>query len=58
MPNKINASRPRRPTADEQHVLGHLTVRPLASHETERFDQLIVQHHYLKRSELVGEHVR
>jgi len=58
MPTKSNASRPRRPTADEQHVLEHLTVRPLEPHETARFDQLIVQHHYLHRSELVGEHVR
>jgi len=58
MPTKINAPRHRRPSADEQHVLEHLTVRPLAPYETERCDQLIVQHHYLHRSELVGEHVR
>jgi hypothetical protein len=58
MPNKIDTPRHRQPTADEQHVLEHLTVRPLAPHETERFDQLIVQHHYLHRSDLVGEHLR
>ena len=58
MQNKIQAPRPRRPAPDEQHVLEHLTFRPIALHEAERFDQLIVQHHYLQRSELVGEHLR
>ena len=58
MPTQIHAPRHRRPSADEQHLLEHLTVRPIAPHETGRFDQLIVQHHYLKRSELVGEHLR
>lgn len=48
----------RQPTADEQHVLEHLTVRLLHLHEIERFDQLIVQHHYLKNACLVGEHLR
>jgi len=58
MQNPINAPGHRQPTAAEQHVLEHLTVRPIEPHEAGRFDQLIVQHHYLKRSELVGEHLR
>lgn len=58
MPHPITPPYHRQPTADEQHVLEHLTVRPIEPHEAERFDQLIVQHHYLKRSELVGEHLR
>ena len=58
MPNQINIGGHRQPTADEQHILEQLTVQPIAPHETERFDQLIVQHHYLQRSELVGEHLR
>jgi len=53
-----NKIRHRQPTADEQHVLEHLTVRPVQPHEVERCDQLIVQHHYLKNARVVGEHVR
>jgi len=48
----------RQPTADEQHVLEHLTVRALQPREVERFDQLLVQHHYLKNASVVGEHLR
>ena len=55
LPNKI---RHRQPTAAEQHVLEHLTVRPVRSHEVGRCDQLIVEHHYLKNARVVGEHVR
>jgi hypothetical protein len=51
-------TRYRRPTADEQHVLQHLTVRPIGPHEAQRFDALIVAHHYLKSATLVGEHLR
>ena len=50
--------RHRQPTPDEQHVLEHLTVRPIQSYEIERFDQLIEEHHYLKNACVVGEHVR
>jgi hypothetical protein len=53
-----NQIRHRQPTADEQHVLEHLTVRLVQPHEVERFDQLIVQHHYLKNALVVGEHLR
>lgn len=53
-----NKIRHRQPTADEQHVLEHLTVRPVQPHEVERFDQFIVQHHYLKNARVVGEHLR
>lgn len=55
---KPNPARPRQPTPDEQHILEHLTVRPLEAHETERGDQLIVAHHYLKSATVVGEHLR
>ncbi len=53
-----NKPRHRQPSADEQHVLEHLSVRPIEPHEQERCDQLIVQHHYLKSASLVGEHLR
>jgi predicted transposase YbfD/YdcC len=51
-------TRHRQPSADEQHVLEHLTVRPVPPHQVGRFDQLIVAHHYLQSAELVGEHLR
>lgn len=51
-------TRYRRPSTDEQHVLERLTLRLVQPHEQERFDQLIVQHHYLKTATLVGEHLR
>ena len=50
--------RHRRPSTDEQHVLEHLSVRLVQPHEQERFDQIIVQHHYLKSATLVGQHLR
>jgi hypothetical protein len=55
---KQNRTRHRQPTADEQHVLEHLTVRPVQPRESQRFDQLLVAQHYLKSAELVGEHLR
>jgi len=55
---KQHHRRHRRPAPDEQHVLEHLTVRPVHPHEIQRFDQLIVAHHYLKSAELVGQHLR
>jgi hypothetical protein len=53
-----NKNRYRQPSEDEQHVLEHLTVRLVQPHEQARFDQFIVQHHYLKSANLVGEHLR
>jgi hypothetical protein len=53
-----NKIRHRQPTAQEQVVLEQLTVRPVLSDEVERFDQFIVEHHYLKNARVVGEHVR
>ncbi|MBI4664760.1 MAG: DUF4338 domain-containing protein [Verrucomicrobia bacterium] len=50
--------KPNQPSADEQHVMEHLTDRLVQPHEIERFDQRIVEHHYLKSAELVGEHLR
>lgn len=51
MPN----SKFRRPTPPEQHILEHLTVRPITPQERRRFDALMVEHHYLKSNHLVGE---
>jgi len=51
-------SRFRYPTAAEQEVLVHLRVEPVPPDQLERFDQLLVQHHYLKEARLVGEHLR
>ena len=55
---KQNKRRYQQPTADEQRILEQVTVRPVQPHEKERFDQLLVKHHYLKSAELVGEHLR
>ena len=48
----------RQPTPDEQDVLIHLVVRPVPVEQTEQFDQLLIEHHYLKSAQLVGEHLR
>ena len=49
----------RRPSPTEQHVLEHLTVQLVADpREQERFDQLMIEHHYLHSVSLVGEHLR
>src|SRR2546422_10525486 len=53
-----NNIRHRQPTLEEQHVLDHLTVRPVQLREIERCDRLIVAHHYLKNAQLVGERLR
>lgn len=50
--------RHRQPSPDEQHVLEHLTVRPLRPDEFPRCNALLVEHHYLKNAHLVGEHLR
>jgi predicted transposase YbfD/YdcC len=55
---KQQPSRHRQPTPDEQHVLEHLTVRPIQPHEVARYDPLIVEHHYLHSAHVVGEHLR
>lgn len=55
---KQKSSSHRQPTPDEQHVLEHLTVRPIHPHEIAHYDQLIVEHHYLKNAHVVGEHLR
>jgi len=52
-------SRFRRPSPTEQHVLQHMTVRLVTDRkEQDRFDQLMVEHHYLHSATLVGEHLR
>ena len=55
---KQKFARFRQPTADEQEVLIHLVVRPVPVEQTEQFDQLLTEHHYLKSAQLVGEHLR
>src|SRR5882672_162524 len=55
---KQSKTRHRQPSTDEQLVLNHLTVRLVEPHEIARFDRLMVQHHYLKNIQLVGEQVR
>jgi predicted transposase YbfD/YdcC len=46
------------PTPHEQQVLIHLEVCLVRPDEVARFDQLLVEHHYLKSAQLVGEHLR
>lgn len=48
----------RQPTPDEQEILIHLAVEPVGPEQVERFDQLLVEHHYLKNAQVVGEHLR
>jgi hypothetical protein len=45
----------RRPEPEEQHVLEHLKVRPVQTQERERYQGLMVEHHYLHDHRLVGE---
>ena len=52
-------SRFRRPTPSEQEVLDQFQIRLLSkAAELERFDRLIIEHHYLKSATLVGENLR
>lgn len=55
---KPKSVRYRQPTPDEQQVLIHLSVRPVRPDEVARFDRLMIEHHYLKSAQVVGEHVR
>ena len=49
----------RHPTPSEQEVLDHFQVRLLTKEaDVERFDGLIIEHHYLKSATLVGENLR
>lgn len=43
------------PEPDEQHILDHLTVRPIRPQERRRYDVLMKEHHYLHSHQLVGE---
>ena len=52
------SARFRRPTPDEQQILAQVSVRRVRPDELEGFDQRMVEHHYLKSSQLVGEHLR
>src|SRR5438093_5767693 len=52
----MSKSKFRRPEPSEQHILDHLTVRPITTaQERRRFDRLMCEHHYLKSNALVGE---
>lgn len=55
---RMVATRFRRPTDSEHEVLRELVVRPIRAEERGRFDQLLVEHHYLHSAALVGEHLR
>jgi len=48
----------RSPQPDEQEILIHLLVEPVPPDQEERFDLLVVEHHYLKSAQVVGEHLR
>src|SRR5208337_1387614 len=49
----------RRPSPTEQHVLEHMSVRLVTDRsEQDRFDQLLVVHHYLHSATMVGEQLR
>ena len=47
-----------RPDAGEQEILDGLEIRLITLEETAKFNELVVKHHYLKSSRLVGEHMR
>jgi len=52
-------SRFRRPTTDEQTVLSQMAIQLLVRPEdTQKCDQILVEHHYLKNAKLVGEQLR
>lgn len=55
---RMAAARFRRPTPSEHEVLRALVVRPIRPAERARFDQLLVEHHYLRSAALVGEQLR
>jgi hypothetical protein len=48
----------RRPDAVEQKMLEGLEIRLITLEETEKFNELVARHHYLKSAVLVGEHMR
>jgi len=48
----------RRPAPCEQQVLEQLRVRLIEPQEQERFDALLVEHHYLRSAMAVGEQMR
>src|SRR3974390_3418258 len=45
-------------TAEEQSLLDGVQVRLLEPHERQRFDQLLIEGHYLHSAEFVGEQLR
>jgi hypothetical protein len=45
----------RRPEPEDQQILEHLTVRPVQPQERERYQALMIEHHYLHDHRLVGE---
>lgn len=48
----------RQPSADEQQILAELQVQLVPPEQVARFDQGMVEHHYLKSAQVVGEHLR
>lgn len=47
----------RPPEQNEQHILEHLTVRPIVPQERRRYAALMKKHHYLHSHQLVGEQI-
>jgi len=45
-------------TIDDQALLDGVTLRPISTGERQRHDQLMVEEHYLKSAQLVGEQLR
>jgi len=45
-------------TMDDQALLDGVTIRLITEQERERYDQLMVEEHYLKNAHLVGEQLR
>ena len=48
----------RLPEASEQALLDGLVVYPIGPQDKARWDQLVIEHHYLKNAVLVGEQLR
>ena len=45
-------------TTDDQALLDGVSVRLIEKSERDRFDQMIIDHHYLHSCDLVGEQLR
>jgi hypothetical protein len=55
---KEKKARYRQPSPDEQQIPVELQVQLVPPEQVARFDQGMVEHHYLKSAQVVGEHLR